>query len=220
MASEQAEEAWILGFYETRREAIIAEMVLQGKYGLPSATFEVTQRGHLLLTQDLHHIHNEISQQVSARVQALFADRGLDPAYPLYSRIEGHRVIRTGYAFETRAANLIPGLMEIPTLPDPQYQGHRHKPTWEPFSVAREHYRGQVYSLNVLPHGHYVSGGAIVHNSVKGMEADYVAVCPDMSKKTWLSWQRLPDEEKRVWYVAATRARQGLLLIHPESEYC
>ncbi|GAJ19465.1 unnamed protein product, partial [marine sediment metagenome] len=50
--------------------------------------------------------------------------------------------------------------------------------------------------------------------------ADYVAVCPDMSKKTWLGWQRLPDEEKRVWYVAATRAREGLLLIHPESEYC
>ncbi|MBA7654458.1 ATP-dependent DNA helicase Rep [subsurface metagenome] len=57
-------------------------------------------------------------------------------------------------------------------------------------------------------------------HSVKGMEADYVAVCPDMSKKTWLGWQRLPEEEKRVWYVAATRAREGLLLIHPESEYC
>ena len=58
-----------------------------------------------------------------------------------------------------------------------------------------------------------------IHSS-KGMETDYVAVCPDMSKKTWLGWQRLPDEEKRVWYVAATRAREGLLLIHPESEYC
>ena len=56
-------------------------------------------------------------------------------------------------------------------------------------------------------------------HSVKGMEADYVAVCSDMSKKTWLGWQRLPDEEKRVWYVAATRAREGLLLIHPSSDY-
>lgn len=57
-------------------------------------------------------------------------------------------------------------------------------------------------------------------HSVKGMEADWVAICPDMSKKTWLGWQRLPEEEKRVWYVAVTRAREGLLLIHPESEYC
>ena len=56
-------------------------------------------------------------------------------------------------------------------------------------------------------------------HSVKGMEADLVAVCPDMSKKTWLGWQRQPDEEKRVWYVAVTRAREGLFLIHPESEY-
>jgi len=57
-------------------------------------------------------------------------------------------------------------------------------------------------------------------HSVKGMEADYVAVCPDMSKKTWFGWQRLPEEEKRVWYVAATRAKEGLFLLHPESEYC
>ncbi len=57
-------------------------------------------------------------------------------------------------------------------------------------------------------------------HSVKGMEADWVAICPDMSKKTWLGWQKLPDEEKRVWYVAATRAREGLLLIHPTSDYC
>ena len=57
-------------------------------------------------------------------------------------------------------------------------------------------------------------------HSVKGMEADWVAISPDMSKKTWLGWQRLPEEEKRVWYVAATRARQGLLLLHPDSEYC
>jgi DNA helicase-2/ATP-dependent DNA helicase PcrA len=56
-------------------------------------------------------------------------------------------------------------------------------------------------------------------HSVKGMEADYVAICPDMSRKTWLSWQRMPEEEKRVWYVAATRAREALFLLHPESEY-
>lgn len=56
-------------------------------------------------------------------------------------------------------------------------------------------------------------------HSVKGMEADYVAICPDMSKKTWLGWQRLPEEEKRVWYVAVTRTRECLFLLHPNSEY-
>ena len=76
----------------------------------------------------------------------------------------------------------------------------------------------QRYGEAILLEKPRVTIGTI--HSVKGMEADYVAVCPDMSKKTWLSWQRLPGEEKRVWYVAATRAKEGLLLIHPESEYC
>lgn len=76
----------------------------------------------------------------------------------------------------------------------------------------------QRYGESILLKKPQVTIGTI--HSVKGMEADWVAICPDMSKKTWLSWQRLPDEEKRVWYVAATRAREGLLLLHPEGEYC
>jgi len=56
-------------------------------------------------------------------------------------------------------------------------------------------------------------------HSVKGMEADWVGVFPDMSRKTWESSQKLSAEEKRVWYVAATRAREGLWLFPPSSEY-
>ena len=56
-------------------------------------------------------------------------------------------------------------------------------------------------------------------HSVKGMEADWVGVFPDMSRRTWLSSQKLPEEEKRVWYVAATRAREGLCLFSPSNEY-
>ncbi|GAI80440.1 unnamed protein product, partial [marine sediment metagenome] len=74
------------------------------------------------------------------------------------------------------------------------------------------------YGEGVLVERPRVTLGTI--HSVKGMEADWVAICPDMSKKTWLGWQKLPEEEKRVWYVAATRAREGLLLINPTSDYC
>ena len=66
----------------------------------------------------------------------------------------------------------------------------------------------QRYGESILLEKPRVTIGTI--HSVKGMEADYVAICPDMSKKTWLGWQRLPEEEKRVWYVATTRAREGL----------
>jgi len=42
-------------------------------------------------------------------------------------------------------------------------------------------------------------------HSVKGLEADWVAIYLDMSKKTWLSWQNLPREEERAEDVEAGR---------------
>ncbi|MDO9334138.1 MAG: ATP-dependent helicase [Dehalococcoidales bacterium] len=57
-------------------------------------------------------------------------------------------------------------------------------------------------------------------HSVKGMEADWVAVMSEMSRRTFEGAERLPEEEARVWYVGATRARQGLFLVPaPEGRY-
>lgn len=52
-------------------------------------------------------------------------------------------------------------------------------------------------------------------HQVKGGEADNVALVTDMGS---LSWNNIAsDEEIRVWYVAATRARKNLFLIRPRS---
>lgn len=51
-----------------------------------------------------------------------------------------------------------------------------------------------------------------IHGS-KGREADNVAILPDMTRKTYLSYEQSPDDELRVWYVALTRARERLILL-------
>lgn len=52
-------------------------------------------------------------------------------------------------------------------------------------------------------------------HQVKGGEADNVALVTDMGT---LSWKNITsDEEIRVWYVAATRARKNLFLIRPRT---
>ena len=66
------------------------------------------------------------------------------------------------------------------------------------FNRVLERY-GEGALLEVPP----VTIGTI--HSVKGMEADWVAIYPDMSKKTWLSWQKLPREEERAEDVEAGR---------------
>jgi superfamily I DNA/RNA helicase len=52
-------------------------------------------------------------------------------------------------------------------------------------------------------------------HAVKGKEADNVVVLPDMSVLTHRAFQKNPDDEHRVFYVAVTRAKQNLYLHSP-----
>ena len=55
-----------------------------------------------------------------------------------------------------------------------------------------------------------------IHGS-KGGEADTVMILPDMSKRVASTAMKRPDEEARVWYVAASRAKHRLGICAPSS---
>ncbi len=57
-------------------------------------------------------------------------------------------------------------------------------------------------------------------HAVKGGEADHVALLTDMAERTWNEFERNPDDEHRVFYVAVTRARESLHIIAPVSKRC
>ena len=52
-------------------------------------------------------------------------------------------------------------------------------------------------------------------HAVKGREADNVVILPDMVEMTSKAFAKDPDNEHRVFYVAATRAKSNLYLHHP-----
>jgi len=54
-------------------------------------------------------------------------------------------------------------------------------------------------------------------HGVKGGEADHVAIITDMAARSYKYMQQFPDDEHRVFYVALTRAKQGVNLIQPNS---
>ena len=70
--------------------------------------------------------------------------------------------------------------------------------------------------MEVLPHHYYISGGAVVHNSVKGAEADVVIVFPDISLRGAQHYAMRQGEQfeqiLRQFYVAVTRTRDILVL--------
>jgi DNA helicase-2/ATP-dependent DNA helicase PcrA len=54
-------------------------------------------------------------------------------------------------------------------------------------------------------------------HGAKGAEADHVLLMTDVSERTWRGFHADPDPEHRVFYVAATRARESLHLIRPQT---
>lgn len=55
-------------------------------------------------------------------------------------------------------------------------------------------------------------------HGAKGGEAEHVVLITDMAHRTWEESHDHPDDEARVFYVAATRAKDRLTLVRPRSE--
>jgi superfamily I DNA/RNA helicase len=55
-------------------------------------------------------------------------------------------------------------------------------------------------------------------HGAKGGEADNVVVMSDMAGRTWKDYEKRPDDEHRVAYVAASRARNRLVLLQPQGK--
>ena len=233
LGTERADDGWILSVHETRESALMAEAFIQARYGVPGLTFEADHhQSRLLSSAQLHHVHGAASTFVTPRAHALLADFGLDADWPLYTR-----AIRNGDTrkrnmaniFVTEAANLVPlnGYVDVPVASqafanDPQYNRSTHKPILLPAEIGEEEYSGEVYGLDVPPYHHYISGGAVVHNSVKGGEADAVMLFPDLSTRGYEQWRgtrQQQDSVRRVFYVGMTRARDSLYLCSPSKFY-
>lgn len=79
------------------------------------------------------------------------------------------------------------------------------------------------YYISVLREKRKISSEPIVHvntiHGVKGGEADHVIILSDMSKRSYMEYQKDPDSEVRVAYVAATRAKKRLSIIGPQGRY-
>lgn len=218
MATEQADGGWVLGVYSSKREALIAEATMQARFGIPGTTFEAAA-SRTVSSADLHAMHAAVAAEVAPRAKDVLTAFGLSEDAPLYSRSNQKINRGGGAAFLTEARNvaMLSGLIELPTMPE----GRGRFPVLRRATVTSEHYEGDVHSLEVLPHHHYVSGGAVVHNSVKGATASKVYVSPDLSAAAMRQWMGpdplLRDQTIRLFYVALTRAFRTLVLLSPSS---
>ena len=79
----------------------------------------------------------------------------------------------------------------------------------------------KIYLLRARQRGETTTGRprirlSTIHGS-KGGEAEHVVLLRDMAQRTWQEFRQQPEDEARVWYVAATRAKQQLSIVAPSS---
>jgi superfamily I DNA/RNA helicase len=91
-------------------------------------------------------------------------------------------------------------------------------------ALTKMHPKDVLYIRSVLRH--HGSEGLLkepkirigtIHGA-KGAQADHVVLLLDMTRKTRTSCEDYPDDERRVWYVGVTRAKEELTLVghdHP-----
>ena len=226
LGTEQGDRGWILKVCETRREAAEQEAEIQARFGIPGLTFRASSASRLFSNETLHRIHEATSTEVGDRARAMLRSFGLLEEHPLYTRSSpGGAVAKRNLRgnFQTAACNILSGYMEV-GVADPDLGAHRHsrwcrdgcvaekkKPRWLSVNVTSEDYVGTVYDLSVEKYHHYISGGAIVHNSFKGAEAAHVFLVGALPPR----WAENPSapELARLFYVGSTRASQTLTII-------
>lgn len=80
----------------------------------------------------------------------------------------------------------------------------------------------RAFYISLLRRGERINRTPRIHintiHAVKGGEADNVLLLTDMTTKTHGGMQTSPDNEHRVWYVGATRCKEGLHIVLPHTK--
>ena len=159
LASQGADEAWILSVHDSKADALLAEAFASWSFGIPMTLFQANHARDGQEIQDrLDIFWNKVGDLVSRGAECLSAHG---------RRIE-HPLIRRGVkktwsrASEVEACNLLDGCELI----DVEATMREGKTRYASVRVTTEFYEGPVWSMDVEEFHTYVADGFVTHNSM------------------------------------------------------
>ena len=88
-------------------------------------------------------------------------------------------------------------------------------------ALTRIPFDDREFYISLLRRGERITDKPRIHintiHGVKGGEADHVLLLTDVTNKTYQGYHQNPDAEHRVWYVGASRCRESLHIVLPQT---
>jgi DNA modification methylase len=180
---ELGDEAWILSLHDSAAEARMQEQLVSIQFGIPQTCW-VTNRSSSHRQSD--HIRDFYGQldadaQEAAACNAL-AHFNRNRKYPFVESNDTRAKFGARQSIQVRSCNLLPGSMEVPTPKRGQ------NVEWTPIrAVDVQDYSGEVVSLGVDTHEHYIADGLVTHNCFYGWleGAAHVYLGPNNATDLW-----------------------------------
>lgn len=164
---EKADCGWILKIHDSEKDALVYEQIISNKYQIPQTIFHYSGSTTHFTQDSIDKIYEEIGNKQSNAIECLKA-HGRDFDFPIYTNQMLGKRQRQGRTtiFITQTCNLIDDLMQVISIPDEGIITRKYSGKWNPISISKELYVGQVYSLEIENYHNYVSDGLVTQNSI------------------------------------------------------
>jgi hypothetical protein len=183
LCSEFGEEGWILTLHDSHADARIHEQLISIQFGIPQTCWK--QSPQIQRRQRCH------IEELYSRLDLPQLDRAADAVLEAHHRRREHPFVRNDetrskfgarQSIQVRACNLLPEIMEVPVPTGGQ------SAQWQPVrAIDVQNHSGQVYSLGVETHRHYIADGLVTHNCFYGWRegAAHVYLGPNNAVDVW-----------------------------------
>lgn len=167
--AERADALWVLSVHESAEDAALAEALVSLEFGVPDVCFERHGGAALDPARFWSAVRARgVTRNLSGAVGALLA-HGRRVDEPFWKT--GDRVgLRTPMI--TAACNVVDGMRMLPltgtVTADRLSERKAPIQCWEPVSVSREEFSGELISLEVEDCHTYFADGVLTHNSWRG----------------------------------------------------
>ena len=163
LSKEEADEAWVLSVHDSNVEATVAEQMITVRYGIPTTFWTPCAATKRTISQ-IEGIYDALDpNMLCAGAFRALLDHHRRIEHPLLRREESREKVGARVPFLVRSCNLLPEVMAVP-IPTLGLEFD-----WQPIDkVATERYDGEVYSLDVEKHHHYIADGIVTHNCFYG----------------------------------------------------